>query len=47
VIIFIERDRQYIVPGGGTVLKTGDRLHVLADRSILQEVRSLLEKKSG
>jgi cell volume regulation protein A len=46
LVIFIERNNEYIVPGGGTVLKAGDRLHLLADRAVIKEVRSQLERQA-
>jgi cell volume regulation protein A len=45
LVIFIERNNEYIVPGGSTALKAGDRLHLLADRTAIKEVHSLLERR--
>jgi cell volume regulation protein A len=45
LVVFIERNNKYIVPSGGTVLKAGDRLHLIARKEMVREVRSLLEKQ--
>jgi cell volume regulation protein A len=43
LVIFIERNNEYIVPSGNTALKAGDRLHLIADRAVTENIRSLLE----
>lgn len=41
LIVFLERDGEYVVPGGRTVLQEGDRLHVLAEERAVRPVREL------
>ncbi len=43
LIVFIERDKKYLIPGGGTILEAGDRLYFLADRDSMVEIRSALK----
>jgi cell volume regulation protein A len=47
LIVIINRNGEFLVPGGGTVLKPGDRLLVLADRENVKKVRSIIAKPSG
>ncbi len=43
LVIFIERNNEYIVPAGNAELMAGDRLHLIADRAVIENIRSLLE----
>lgn len=43
LVIFIERNNEYIVPAGNTALMAGDRLHLITDRAVTENIRSLLE----
>jgi cell volume regulation protein A len=45
LVVFIERNNEYIVPGGGTVLKAGDRLHMITRKELIGDIRALLEKQ--
>jgi Trk K+ transport system NAD-binding subunit len=40
------KDGEYVVSAGGTVVRAGDRLHLLADRGMIREIRSLLEQQT-
>jgi cell volume regulation protein A len=42
LVVLISRDDKFIVPRGGTTLRDGDRLLVLADEESLAEVRRIL-----
>lgn len=42
LVIFIERNREYIIPGGNTMLNEGDTLHLIADPVIRERIGSLL-----
>jgi cell volume regulation protein A len=46
LIVFLERNNEYVVPGGRTVLRQGDRLHVLAERRVIGAVDSLFKSES-
>lgn len=43
LIVLIQRQGEFVVPGGGTVIEAGDTVHLLADRERIAEIRSLLE----
>jgi len=43
LVVVLDRGGHTIVPSGGTELKQGDKLLVMAGRSDLQRVRGLLE----
>ena len=43
LIVLIGRGNEFIVPNGGTVLESGDRLLVLADRDNLGKTRKALD----
>ena len=47
LIILLNRNDDFIVPRGGTVLEAGDKLLVLSDKHALPEVRSLIESTRG
>ena len=47
LIVLIGRGEEFIVPNGGTVLGSGDRLSVLADKASLLKTRELVDAKSG
>jgi len=42
LIVLINREGEFIIPGGNTVLKHGDRLQMLAEEAVLPEVRSVI-----
>lgn len=42
LVIYIQRGDTYVVPGGSTVVKGGDRLHLLADETATAEAWRLL-----
>jgi cell volume regulation protein A len=42
LIALIKRDDEFFVPGGGTELRAGDRLLVLADKETFEKVRSII-----
>jgi cell volume regulation protein A len=44
LVIFIKRNNEYLVPGGSTVVKKGDVLHVLGQKGTIEAMRHLLEK---
>lgn len=44
LVVLINKGGQFIVPSGGTVLTTGDRMLVLADKQSLEEVENILRK---
>lgn len=43
LIVLLNRNDDFIVPRGGTLLEPGDRLLVLSDKQALAEVRSIVE----
>jgi cell volume regulation protein A len=43
LVVLVNRDDEFLVPSGGTVLEAGDRLLVLADQGKLSGVRAKLE----
>src|SRR3990170_2771586 len=47
LVVLINRNNEFIVPGGGTVLETGDRMLVLSDKDALTEVHSIVESKQA
>jgi cell volume regulation protein A len=42
LIALIQRDDEFLVPGGGTEIRAGDRLLVLADKETFEKVRSII-----
>jgi potassium/hydrogen antiporter len=42
LVVLLKKGERFFVPGGGTVLESGDRLTVLAGHDILEDVRSIL-----
>lgn len=42
LVVYIQRGDSFVVPGGSTVVYAGDRLNLLADDRLLEEVRSRL-----
>ena len=46
LIALIKRDDEFFVPGGGTELRAGDRLLVLADKKTFEKVRSIIEVRA-
>ena len=42
LVVYIQRDNDYVVPGGSTMVGAGDRLHLLADDQAMQDVRQQL-----
>jgi potassium/hydrogen antiporter len=47
LIVLLNRNDDFIVPRGGTVLEAGDKLLVLSDKYALPEVRSIIESTGG
>ncbi|MCC6345985.1 MAG: potassium/proton antiporter [Nitrospirales bacterium] len=47
LIVLIGREGEFFVPGGGTVVRPGDTLLLLADRDVLAKVRALVETAAG
>lgn len=45
LIVLLHRDGEFLVPSGGTTLKAGDKLLVLADTAELPRVRALLQSR--
>jgi cell volume regulation protein A len=45
LIVLIAREKEFIVPKGGTVIRSSDRLLVLADKEDLAETQALVESK--
>ena len=45
LIVLIGRGNEFLVPNGGTVLESGDRLLVLADKDDLARTRSIVESE--
>lgn len=46
LIIMLQRENEFVVPRGATVLEAGDRLSVLADQTALEQVRAIVEGQS-
>lgn len=46
LIVLIARDNEFILPGGGTELRAGDTLLVLAEKKVFNEVRARINAKS-
>jgi len=46
LVVLINRGDEFFVPGGGTVIKPGDRLLMLADRDALDKVKSIIETRA-
>lgn len=46
LIVLIKRDDEFFVPGGGTVLREGDNLLVLADKDTFRKVSSIIETQA-
>lgn len=46
LVVFIERNGEFLVPGGGTVLQAGDRLHLLAEKDLSSKVAALLNQRA-
>jgi len=42
LVVLIERNREYIVPYGGTVLEAGDRMFVISNKLTLERLGSQL-----
>jgi potassium/hydrogen antiporter len=47
LIVLLNRNDNFIVPRGGTVLEPGDKLLVLSDKHALTEVRSIVESSGS
>jgi cell volume regulation protein A len=47
LVVLISRDDGFVLPRGGTILETGDRLLVLADKEGLAQVRSIVTAEKG
>ncbi|MFN8008318.1 MAG: potassium/proton antiporter [Terriglobia bacterium] len=45
LIVLINRNENFIVPRGGTILESGDQILVLSDKKALADVRSIVEAK--
>ena len=45
LIVLLNRNDDFIVPRGGTVLEPGDKLLVLSDKQAMAEVRSIVESR--
>ncbi len=45
LIVLLNREDDFIVPRGGTVLESGDKILVLSDKPTLAEVRSIVESR--
>jgi len=43
LIVLIEREHEFIVPRGGTIIESGDTLMVLAERDDIARMRSIVE----
>jgi cell volume regulation protein A len=43
LIALVGRDNEFFVPGGGTVIKPGDGLLLLADKETAEKVRTIVE----
>jgi cell volume regulation protein A len=43
LIVLVNRDNEFLVPNGGTVLQSGDRVLILANKADLAETRELIE----
>src|SRR5215813_501598 len=46
LIVLINRANEFLVPNGGTVLQSGDRVLVLADKDDLAQTQSVIEAKA-
>jgi cell volume regulation protein A len=46
LIVLIARGNEFIVPKGGTVIESGDRLLVLADEEDFGKSRSIVESEN-
>lgn len=46
LVVLINRGDEFFVPGGGTVIKGGDRLLMLADRDAIDKVKSIIEAQT-
>lgn len=46
LVVLINRGDEFFVPGGGTVIKAGDRLLMLADRDAIDKVKSIVESQT-
>ncbi|RJQ23961.1 MAG: potassium/proton antiporter [Nitrospiraceae bacterium] len=46
LVVLIKRDDEFFVPGGGTVLREGDNMLVLADRDAFNKVRSIVNTQA-
>jgi len=47
LIVLINRANEFLVPNGGTVLESGDRVLVLADKDDLERTRAVIESKAS
>ena len=47
LIVLINRANEFLVPNGGTVLESGDRVLVLADKDDLERTRAVIEAKAS
>ncbi len=45
LVVLINRGNDFFVPGGGTVLQSGDRLLVLTDKHTLNKIHSIIERR--
>jgi cell volume regulation protein A len=45
LIVFLERDNEYVVPSGATVLRQGDRLHILAESKVIGAIHGMFTSK--
>jgi cell volume regulation protein A len=43
LIVLVNRDNEFLVPNGGTVLQSGDRVLILANKADLAETREIIE----
>ena len=46
LVVLINRGNDFFVPGGGTVLQSGDRLLVLTDKDTLNKMRTIIERRT-
>jgi cell volume regulation protein A len=47
LIVLLNRNDDFIVPRGGTLLEAGDKLLVLSDKRALPEIRSIVESRES
>jgi cell volume regulation protein A len=47
LIVLINRANEFLVPNGGTVLESGDRVLVLADKEDLAQTRAAIETEAS